>query len=253
LTVEYPPGSIGGIILDIEGTTTSLAFVHDVLFPFARHHLREHLRNRWTSEETRHAIVQLADEWHRDVANGETPPPWAGEGDSLLSSVADYAEWLMDRDRKSQGLKLLQGHIWEGGYRNGELRSEVFGDVAPALERWQRCETTVAIYSSGSVLAQKLLFEHTVQGDLTPFITGFFDLAVGSKTSSDSYRKIASALGRPPAQLLFVSDVVRELEGARDAGCHTLLCTRPGNPAPPTESRFTAIKTFDDIQLGDRG
>ena len=170
LKVEFPSGAVDAVLLDIEGTTTPIAFVYEVLFPFARRHLREHLRNRWSAAEIRHVIQQLREEWADDVTRAEAPPPWIEDGAATLSSVAAYVEWLMDRDRKSRGLKLLQGHIWERGYRSGALKSEVFADVAPALERWRRLDIAVAVYSSGSVLAQRLLFEHTVEGDLTPFI-----------------------------------------------------------------------------------
>jgi enolase-phosphatase E1 len=249
LRVEFPPGAIEAVVLDIEGTTTPIAFVYDVLFPFARRHLREHLRDRRTNEETRSAIRSLRAEWADDVARGEAPPPWVGDDEPAPSSVAAYVEWLMDRDRKSHGLKLLQGYIWERGYRSGALKSEVFPDVAPALAEWRRLGVAVAIYSSGSVLAQRLLFGHTAEGDLTAYLRGFFDLEVGPKTSPESYRRIAAALVRPADRLLFVSDAVQELEGARAAGCHALLCVRPGNPAPPPAPAFAAIHSLNDISL----
>lgn len=252
MSVECPPGAIDAVVLDIEGTTTPIAFVYEVLFPFARRHLREYLHTRWTRDDTRDAIDRLRAEWAEDVARAETPPMWIEDRKAELSSVVAYVEWLMDRDRKSRALKALQGHIWEQGYLSGALRSEVFADVAPALARWRRLEIPVAIYSSGSVLAQRLLFAHTTEGDLTAYIAGFFDLEVGVKTCADSYRRIATALDREPGQLLFVSDVVAELEAARTAGCEALLCVRPGNPAAPP-STFHAIRSLDDIEKGSGG
>jgi enolase-phosphatase E1 len=185
---------------------------------------------------------RLAAEHAADVAHGESPPPWS----DTAASLASYALWLMDRDRKSPGLKLLQGQIWEEGYRAGVLRGQVYDDVSKALRRWRDAGLDVAIYSSGSELAQRRLFESTDAGDLTPLIGGYFDTAVGAKNEPESYTRIAAALKRLPSQILFVSDVVAELNAARRAGLHGALSTRPGNPPqPPNE--FEAIQDFDEI------
>ena len=122
------------VLLDIEGTTTPIAFVQDGLFPFARRHLRRYLQEHGGSSDVLDAIRRLREEWAGDAA----PPPWSDDPDLRLSSVAGYVEWLMDRDRKSPGLKLLQGYIWERGYRSGALKGEVFPDVAPAIQAWRR-------------------------------------------------------------------------------------------------------------------
>jgi enolase-phosphatase E1 len=139
----------------------------------------------------------------------------------------------MDRDRKSTALKSLQGRIWESGYRSGALRSHLYADVRPALERWRSEGKRVAIFSSGSVLAQRLLFAHTPEGDLTPMIDAFFDTTTGPKREAESYRRIAAALGMPPVGVLFVSDVAAELDAARAAGLKTALCVREGEAPPP--------------------
>jgi enolase-phosphatase E1 len=152
----------------------------------------------------------------------------------------------MERDRKSPGLKLLQGLIWQRGFADGTLRGELFPDVPPALDRWRAESIDVAIYSSGSVLAQRLIFGHTAAGDLTPQISQFFDATIGPKRSADSYRQIASELHREPNELLFLSDVHAELSAARAAGFQTILCVRPGNPEAPREDEV-AIATFDDL------
>jgi enolase-phosphatase E1 len=246
LTVQFPRDTVGAIVLDIEGTTTPIAFVHDALFPFARRHLREHLQAHQSSSDLREVIRRLRGEWADDVA----PPPWSDEPDAELPSVAGYVEWLMDRDRKSPGLKLLQGYIWEDGYRSGALRGEVYPDVVPAILRWRASEIAVAIYSSGSVLAQRLLFAHTPAGDLTPLVNRFFDTEVGAKTSPDSYRRIAAALQCPTHRLLFVSDAGKELDAARQAGCEVLLCARPGNPAQSAPAGLDMIHGFDEIGVG---
>ncbi len=153
----------------------------------------------------------------------------------------------MDRDMKSPALKRLQGLIWEGGYRTGELKGQVFSDVPPAFARWRDAQVTLAIYSSGSVLAQRLLFGATEQGDLTAFITAFFDTGVGAKRWPDSYRRISDELSRAAHEVLFVSDTPAELDAARAAGCQVLLAERPGNKAV-TYAEAETIRTFDQIQ-----
>jgi enolase-phosphatase E1 len=250
LTVQFHRDAIGAIVLDIEGTTTPIAFVHDALFPFARRLLREHLQEHRGSPEVCEVTRRLRGEWADDVARDQAPPPWSDEPDAELSSVAAYVEWLMDRDRKSPGLKLLQGYIWERGYRSGALEAEVFPDVGPAIERWRSSGIVVAIYSSGSVLAQQLLFAHTNTGDLTPLIDRFFDTEAGAKTSPGSYQRIADALQCPTDRLLFVSDAGTELDAARQAGCHVLLCVRPGNPSQSPPPGLDTIQGFDEIGVG---
>jgi enolase-phosphatase E1 len=250
LTVRFHRDAIGAVVLDIEGTTTPIAFVHDVLFPFARRLLREHLQERRRSPEAREVTRRLRGEWADDVAHGQAPPPWSDEPDAELSSVAAYVEWLMDRDRKSPGLKQLQGHIWERGYRSGALIAEVFPDVGPAVERWRGSGIVVAIYSSGSVLAQQLLFGHTTTGDMTALVDRFFDTEVGAKSSPASYQRIAAALQCTTDRLLFVSDARTELDAARQAGCRVLLCVRPGNPAQSPPPELDMIHGFDEIGIG---
>lgn len=248
MTLDLGERGIRAVLLDIEGTTTPIAFVHDTLFPFARAHVRQFLADRIHSDAVRQAIHQLHSEWMADTAQGNEPPGWPGGAlERDPAPIADYVAWLMDRDRKSPGLKSLQGQIWEGGYRSGALNGQVFGDVPVAFERWRRDGIGVAIYSSGSVLAQRLLFGTTPFGDLTRFISAFFDTAVGAKTSSDSYRAIARALQQPPERTLFVSDVAQELEAARSAGCQAALCIRPGNPAQAVAADTPIVHTFDDI------
>jgi enolase-phosphatase E1 len=235
--------AVRAILLDIEGTTTPLSFVYDVLFPFARAHLREYLREQARSDAVAEALGKLRDEWRADVAARQDPPEWH---DDAPVSAAEYLEWLMDRDLKSPALKLLQGQIWEGGYQSGVLKGIVFPDVRPAFERWRAVPVTIAIYSSGSVLAQRLLFGATPDGDLTPFIAGFFDTAVGAKTSPASYLRIAGGLNHAAAEVLFVSDVAAELDAARAAGCQVLLAERPGNRAAIGAEAET-IHSFEEI------
>ena len=225
---------IRGILLDIEGTTTPIAFVHEVLFSYARAHARDFLRNNQDSDEVRADIALLREEHAADVSNNLQPP----------ESIADYIDWLIDRDRKSTGLKALQGKIWRQGYLDGSLKSQVFADVAPALERWHAAGVRISIFSSGSVLAQQLLFAHTDAGDLTKFIDGYFDTNVGKKGEAESYRKIAAALDLKPSKILFISDVVAELEAAQEARMKTLLSIRPGNSPQEWPQ---VIRSFDEV------
>jgi enolase-phosphatase E1 len=152
----------------------------------------------------------------------------------------------MDRDRKSTGLKSLQGKIWEEGYRSGELRSEVYPDVPPALERWRQEGVDVAIFSSGSVQAQRSLFRNTAAGDLTSLIRAYFDTTTGPKTAPQSYTLIAESLKRSPSEVLFISDVPAELDAARTAGMQTALCVRAPGSVPLAQGHFV-IHAFDQL------
>lgn len=239
---------IGAVLLDIEGTTTPIAFVTQVLFPHARTHLRSHLERHAGSPEYETLFATFRDEHASDSRLGEPVPPWADEPESArLTAVAVYAEWLMDRDRKSPPLKDLQGRIWDDGYRRGELVGEVFPDVPDALRRWQERQLPVGIFSSGSVQAQQLLFGHSSAGDLTRFLRWYFDTRVGPKIHSDSYRTIARAMGLPADSILFVSDVTRELSAARAAGMRVRLSVRPGNPPQPDAQEFEVATSLGDL------
>jgi enolase-phosphatase E1 len=232
------------LLLDVEGTTTSVSFVFDVLFPYARAHLREFLQAAPNDPATRQDLAALRAEREADAEEGA--PEWRGAGQAeTLASAAAYAEWLMDRDRKSTALKSLQGRIWKEGYRSGALESHVYPDVRPALERWRAQRGPVAIFSSGSVLAQRLLFEHTTEGDLTPLIHGYFDTTTGPKAAAHSYRRIAEALRFAPAAVLFLSDAPAELDAARAAGMGTALCVREGGAAPATG--HPVLRSFEEI------
>jgi enolase-phosphatase E1 len=162
-------------------------------------------------------------------------------------SVANYLEFLIDVDRKSTPLKSLQGKIWQMGYDNGELKGEVFADVPAAFERWQDEGKKIAIYSSGSILAQKLIFGNSTAGDLTKFISAYFDTTTGAKRDSESYQKIAEAMKFAPADILFISDVPAELDAARSAGLSTALSLREGNAELDEEPTHRIIQSFDEI------
>ena len=237
-------------LLDIEGTTSPISFVYTVLFPYARERMAGYIAENADKPELQDALRQLAHENATDRSKGAPviyyPQPLSKDPAETLKASTAYLLWLMDQDRKSTALKCIQGKIWAEGYERGDLHSEVFADVPGALERWHKA-ARVAIYSSGSVEAQKYLFRYTQAGDLTRFIDGYFDTTTGSKIESASYNRIAAAVGTNTADMLFVSDSIRELDAAREAGMGTLLSVRPGN-APVTDDRgHTAIPSFDGL------
>ena len=226
------------ILLDIEGTTTPIDFVHKKLFPFAEARMAEFVLESF--EDLRDEIEQLVEE-HTRYSDAENLDP------NSPDSVSAYLVHLIKVDRKSTPLKSIQGKIWQVGYESGELKSEIFPDVPPALERWTAAGKIIAIYSSGSVLAQKLLFKYTDHGDLTPYISAYFDTTSGGKRESESYRKIASELNLPPDEILFVSDVLAELDAANNAGFQTALSIRKGNAVTEDDHIYPFIKSFDQL------
>jgi len=241
-SVVHPNRSLGdirAILLDIEGTTTPLEFVHQVLFPYARARVHDFLARHADDPGVRADVALLRAE-HAAEAKSAGLPPWDAEA---------YVYWLMDRDRKSTGLKSLQGRIWEAGYRSGELKGkgEVYPDVMPAFERWRRAGRQIAIFSSGSVQAQRNLFANTTAGDLSGFLSGYFDTTTGPKREAASYGAIAHALHQAPAEMVFVSDVTAELDAAHAAGMQTALCVR--GPEPPDDSRTNhpRIRSFAEL------
>jgi len=245
---HHSASSVQGILLDIEGTTTPIQFIYQVLFLFVRAHLKDYLRRHADSKESQRDLSLLHEEYLKDLEQSLNPPEWAdGHLDAQVESVARYVFWLMDRDRKSTGLKSLQGKIWQQGYITGELKSQVFPDVPPALEHWKSRNLDVRIFSSGSALAQKLLFANTEVGDLSRFLDGYFDTNIGPKTDQESYRKIANQFHLPVAEMLFISDMTAELDAAKRAGMQTLLCVRPGNLPQPQKHGHGVISNFSEI------
>ncbi len=236
-----PPAGIRGVLMDVEGTTTALSFVVDVLFPYAAARLdgacaRAALPG--ADPELAAAVARLRAEHAEESARDRALPPF-GDG-------APYARFLMAADRKSTGLKELQGLLWEEGYRSGELRGHVFPDVPGALAAWRAAGIALRVFSSGSVRAQRLLFGHTDGGDLTPLFAGFHDTTTGAKLDPAAYRTIAEAFGEEPAALLFLSDTVGELDAAAAAGYRTGRLDRPGNrPQPP--SAHPVYRSFQEI------
>ena len=217
------PENVAGVLIDIEGTTTPITFVCDVLFPYAADRLDAYCARVDDDPRIADAVALL-----RAEHAGETTDDVPAFGDG-----APFARWLMGQDRKSTGLKALQGVIWERGYVDGGLCSQVYADVPRALAVWQQAGVRVRVYSSGSVLAQQLLFGYTEHGDLTPYFEGYHDTTTGPKREPVSYRRIAEAFALAPSRILFLSDVVPELDAAAEAGLRTAMLERPGNPPVP--------------------
>lgn len=224
------------ILLDIEGTTTPIDFVHKTLFPYAKEKIGEFVLANWVSLSVE--VAQLTEEFKTELEFPETFDCASPD------SIAKYLRFLIDADRKSTPLKSIQGKLWLKGYESGELRSIVYDDVPAALERWFYAGETIAIYSSGSVLAQKLIFRYSNHGDLTPFISAYFDTNIGAKRETASYEGIACELGTDRSKIKFFSDIVAELDAAKRAGFQTTLVERGGHRNADKENGHARISTF---------
>jgi enolase-phosphatase E1 len=207
---------IRAILTDIEGTTSSLSFVKDVLFPYSRSRMGEFVRAHASDP----AVRRLLDD-------ARTAAPETPSGDDAL--IAVLVRWI-DEDRKATPLKALQGLIWEAGYRNGDFKGHLYADAYAALRTWHERDLRLYVFSSGSVKAQQLLFAHSDYGDLTPLFNGYFDTTIGAKRESDAYRRIAREIGLPAADILFLSDIKEELDAAHGAGMKTYWVVRAGEP-----------------------
>ncbi len=230
---------VDAVLLDIEGTVAPIAFVYQVLFPYAREQLPGFLAAHWNEEAVIAARRQIIADAQSTARSIEDSPQ------QIMAEVIR----LMEADAKRTGLKQLQGLIWEEGYRLGRLRSELFPDVAPALRQWHASGKTLAIYSSGSIAAQRVFFRHTDAGDLTPLLSHFFDTTIGPKRSADSYARIAVELQLAPSRILFLSDVAEELTAARQSGFAVALAVRPGNAPISSELPVPRIARFDELLI----
>lgn len=237
--------TVKGILLDVEGTTSAVSYVYDVMFPYVRTALAGYLDAQWDADEMMPVKQQVAVD-----AGAESFDAWT-VGDEQRSVFETEIVRLMDGDVKATGLKQLQGLIWRDGFESGALRSHVFPDVAPALEHWTTNGLDVRIYSSGSVLAQKLFFAHTEEGDLTRYLSGHYDTTTGPKREAASYTAIAADWGIDPAEILFLSDITAELDAAREAGLATALTVRPGNAeAESSTPPHPSCDYFSELRIG---
>ena len=224
--------AITAVLLDIEGTTTPIDFVYKTLFPYARERMSSFLAGGIETEDLDLLRAEYATESDRSLPAWSEPP-------------IEYLLWLMVRDRKSRGLKSIQGKIWERGYRDGALRGELFPDVPAALKQWKNAGKRIFIYSSGSVQAQRLIVRYSDHGDLTGLIDGYFDTEIGAKRESASYRAIALRIGLAASKCLFISDITAELDAASAAGFHVLQALRPGNAEQA--GSYPGIHSFADL------
>ena len=225
--------ALRGILLDIEGTILPKTYVTEVLFPYAQKHLATYLHA--------HQKDQVVRQWAAMCQ--ETIAKESGAWLSVDDMTGILTQWMIG-DRKHQGLKALQGLIWEEGYRTGVFSPHLYDDVVPALRRWRQEHLQLAIYSSGSEQAQRLLLEHTTEGDLTPLFSCYFDTGVGSKLKPASYGCIADRLEFHPTEMLFLSDAEPELDAAVSAGLLAAQVVRPGTD-PGT--RHPSVSTFDEL------
>ena len=223
---------IRAILTDIEGTTSSLSFVKDVLFPYAREHLAEFVAANINSPEVR----ALLNEARRE----------AGGNLDDEQVVQQLNQWILE-DKKVTPLKALQGLIWEHGYANGDFTGHIYEDAFRLLRAWHDAGIRLYVYSSGSVYAQKLLFGHSDHGDLTPLFSGYFDTTIGHKRDPAAYSAIVAELGLPPGEILFLSDIEEELDAAREAGIKTTWLVRDGSV--DKNARHLQVADFDDIDL----
>ncbi|XP_075222616.1 enolase-phosphatase E1 [Lycorma delicatula] len=246
--------NVSTVIVDIEGTTTSINFVKDTLFPYVREHLEEYIKTNWAEKELQEDITLLRVQAVKDKADGvegvvEIPE---GEDDDVKSALVKNILWQMDNDRKTKALKEIQGHIWRNGYSSGKLIGHVFDDVKDCLKSWTEAGKKIYVYSSGSVEAQKLLFSNTKEGDLLSVFSGHFDTNIGAKTESSSYTKILENLTETISgakDVLFLTDVPKEAQAAKDAGMQAVIVSREGN-APltdDTKETFPVVYSFSDL------
>ncbi|KAL6890563.1 hypothetical protein ACP4OV_008818 [Aristida adscensionis] len=244
--------SVQCVVLDIEGTTSPISFVTDVLFPYARDNVRRHLVATYGSDETTDDVALLRAQVEQDLAEGvagavPVPPDEAGK-DKVIDALVANVEAMIKADRKITSLKQLQGHIWRTGFESQEIKGVVFEDVPPALQKWHANGIKTYIYSSGSREAQRLIFGNTTYGDLRKYLCGFFDTTVGTKREARSYYEIWQSVGVDrPSQILFLTDVYQEATAAKAAGLEALISIRPGNAPLPENHGFPTISSFAEI------
>jgi enolase-phosphatase E1 len=220
------------ILTDIEGTTSSLSFVKDVLFPYARERMAEFIRQHAQEAAVRKELEEVRRLSGKNLSDPEV--------------IEQLIRWI-DEDKKITPLKSLQGMIWEDGYKKNDFKGHMYEDAVRHLKLWKQAGIRLYVFSSGSVQAQKLLFAHTEYGDLTPLFSGYFDTTIGNKREADSYRKIAETIGAPPGDILFLSDIREELDAARAAGMQVAWLVRDG--ALDSKATHRQVRNFDEIRL----
>jgi len=229
---------IKAIVTDIEGTTSSISFVHNVLFPYAASHIADYVREQHSNESVSAQLKEVSEISgcrHDDI-------------DELIQQLLGWIE----QDKKITPLKTLQGMIWEQGYKQGDFTGHVYEDVVSCLKEWNQQGIDLYVYSSGSVKAQKLIFGHTEYGDLTPLFKGYFDTRIGNKREAESYKNIITEIGFEPESILFLSDIEQELDAAAQAGMQTYWLIREGDSNVPFEkasSKYATARSFNEIKF----
>jgi len=219
------------ILCDIEGTTTSLSFVHDVLFPLSYNSMEDFVSRHWNSDQIQPEIALIRHEISKvDAGPGEI--------------IAVLKSWIGE-DRKEKALKSIQGKIWKDAFESGQIRGHVYPDVSPNFRKWKDSGIKICIFSSGSIEAQKLIFQYSEAGDLSKYVSAYFDTNTGPKKEASSYQGIASRLALPAEDILFLSDVEAELDVARTAKMQTTQVLREG--VTPNNSGHPTARSFDEI------
>jgi len=223
---------IKAVVTDIEGTTTSLSFVKDVLFPYARARMDAFIRSHADEPQVQEQLLAVCKEVGKELPQEEI--------------IRQLLQWI-DEDRKITPLKALQGMIWEAGYKNADYTGHVYADAAVNLKKWHTQGIKLYVFSSGSVQAQKLIYGYSDAGDLTPLFGGYFDTRIGSKRETSAYQHIIEAIGEPADSVLFLSDIKEELDAARQAGMQTVWLVRDGSI--DVHAAHKQVSDFDQIEL----
>ena len=224
---------IKAIVTDIEGTTSSISFVKEVLFPYAKQHMRAFITQHKNDEQVKTLLQDVNRTVGRELTTEE--------------QIRQLIKWI-DEDKKITPLKAIQGLIWESGFKKGAYKGHMYKDAVKNLQKWSRQGIHLYIFSSGSVYAQKLIFGHTSYGDLTPLFEGYFDTTIGGKKEVFAYNQIIQTLKHNPSEILFLSDIQEELDAAGKAGMHTHWIIRDGEIHSKAAHR--QVKDFDHIHLG---
>ena len=247
--LELPQLIARGILLDIEGTTSSISFVHDVMFPFVRERLNEFLETNFARTDVSEACEQIA----RDAGKSSLAVWSQTAGKVSQQVVIEEVHRLMDGDVKATGLKALQGLIWADGFHEGKLRAHVYPEVIDQIKRWRQSGLDVRIYSSGSIAAQKLFFGHIDGlGNCLDLFSGHYDTTIGSKREAASYQRVADDWGLPPQEIIFISDVAGELQAATEAGLQAIASVRPGNAPLDQQLPHLRVTSFDQLRISAR-
>lgn len=233
------------VLLDIEGTTSSIDFVHEVMFPFARKRVPDFVTSNWGTEELTDCLKLIAN----DLGESSVESWLTGDAVTNQQTAIEAIVGMIDNDVKATGLKQLQGIIWKSGFHSGEMVAHLYDDTAPALRVWKEAGLDLRIYSSGSIAAQKLFFGHSVAGDLLSLFSAHYDTTTGPKKEASSYREIVTDIGVGADRIVFVSDVPAELDAAAEAGLQTVLSIRPGNAPVEDPSKYQGIESFQELTI----